>query len=533
MDIENLRRCAIRLRHVISAVLAILLVPNLHYADAPDREDRQGATTKDQRHASEAESWRRRLRRYDDDELKRASHASQLAERKKRAEAARGVAEALATEDDTTDAGPVAPVQHMGSEYDGGGFAIDSSLAGPGYGSAGSCCDSGGCGECTSGSCGPSFSDCGSGCSGCQLCRSQPGCAWVRAEYLLWWVDGVNTPPLLTTSPLGVDRDAAGVIGQPGTRALFGGDDLADGARSGGRISFGLWLDPCTTTGIQGSYFGLADEREEFRAVSGGDPILARPFFNLEPGMEGQDAEFISFPGLFSGQAEAHAETRLQGADVLIRRALCRTACHRIDLLVGWRYNRLDDKVFFQDSRTVLSGDTGLTVGTEFEEFDRFETENSFHGATIGAISSFCKCRWTFELAMKLALGNNHSQVNIDGQAISRVPLPGGGVQEAVTPAGLLAQATNIGSFENDEFAVIPELGVTIGYDVTCNLTATFGYTFIYWSNVARAGDQIDLDLNLSQLAPGGLVGAPRPAFPWATTDMWAQGLSLGMEYRF
>jgi hypothetical protein len=48
-----------------------------------------------------------------------------------------------------------------------------------------------------------------------------------------------------------------------------------------------------------------------------------------------------------------------------------------------------------------------------------------------------------------------------------------------------------------------------------------------------RPGDQIDFDLNLSQLAPDGLAGNPRPRFPGIASDFWAQGFNLGLDWRF
>ena len=49
---------------------------------------------------------------------------------------------------------------------------------------------------------------------------------------------------------------------------------------------------------------------------------------------------------------------------------------------------------------------------------------------------------------------------------------------------------------------------------------------------VARAGDQIDRMLNLSQLPPGPLDGAPLPRFDFHDSDFWAQGINLSLEYR-
>jgi hypothetical protein len=181
----------------------------------------------------------------------------------------------------------------------------------------------------------------------------------------------------------------------------------------------------------------------------------------------------------------------------------------------------------------VLSGETGLTVGTTLSEWDRFSTRNTFSGVQIGVITERRHCRWWFETRATLALGNNRSIVTINGQQTSIVPLPNGGEQVTVTPAGLLAQGTNIGTFSDDNFAVVPQLGVNVGWEITCGLWATLGYNFMYWCDVARPGDQIDTDVNLSQLSPGGLVGLPRPAFTDLTTDYWAQGLNLGLAYRY
>jgi hypothetical protein len=50
---------------------------------------------------------------------------------------------------------------------------------------------------------------------------------------------------------------------------------------------------------------------------------------------------------------------------------------------------------------------------------------------------------------------------------------------------------------------------------------------------VARAAEQIDPGVNLSQLDPSGLDGEPRPRFDLKQTDFWAQGVSVGVDYRF
>lgn len=356
---------------------------------------------------------------------------------------------------------------------------------------------------------------------------------WIRAEYLLWWIDGFDTPPLATTSPVGTDRDLAGELDRATTDILYGGETLSNDASSGGRIRFGLWLDDCSTCGIEASYLGLGRNSSAFEAASPLPSILARPFYNLEAGFEGADAELIAYPNLFDGRLQILHETELQGVEVLYRQALRRSCRLDLDWLAGWRFNRLDEDLLISDFKRSLAADSGLRIGTTVQEYDHFATSNQFHGGELGVIAQGRCCRWSWEAVGKLALGNNRTQVAIDGSTTVTVPIPGAPPDVAVTPAGLLAQGTNSGLHTRDVFAVVPELGVTIGYQLSPRLRATFGYTFLYWSQVARPGDQIDLDVNPSQLTSDGLVGAPRPEFRWAGSDLWAQGMSFGLDGRF
>src|SRR5438309_1388204 len=81
---------------------------------------------------------------------------------------------------------------------------------------------------------------------------------------------------------------------------------------------------------------------------------------------------------------------------------------------------------------------------------------------------------WSLDLLGKLALGTTHEVVNIKGDTTLNLP---GGVS-LVEPGGLLAQPTNIGHYSADRFAVVPELGLKLGYQVTAHMRLTAGYTF-------------------------------------------------------
>ncbi len=369
---------------------------------------------------------------------------------------------------------------------------------------------------------------CAGGCGGFDWSR-----LYVRADYLLWWGKGFWAPPLVTTSIEGTPRDDAGVLGLDSTSVLFPYGNLADTIQSGGRIRLGYWFDPCETVALEGTYFALAGSSTHYNASGEEIPILARPFVNIAVDGAANDSELVAYPDLFSGSISVIGKSRLQGADVILRHAICRGCDWRVDWLAGWRFNRLDESLVVSDEKEALSTQTGLVVGTVLSEYDRFSSTNYFNGGQVGIITELRRCRWWFETRTILALGNTHSIVDIEGQATSVVPTPGGVPVTTVTPAGLLAQSTNIGQYTEDAFAVVPQIGFNFGYEVCCGLWATVGYNFMYWSRVLRPGDQIDTDINLSQLSDTGLEGLPRPEYLDIATDYWAQGFNFGLAYRF
>lgn len=382
-------------------------------------------------------------------------------------------------------------------------------------------------------------------------CNS-PAYIWVRGEYLLWWTKGMDVPPLVTTSPAGTPGADAGVLGVDGTSVLFGNSSILNGSRSGGRIRIGGWLDDYRRIGLEGDFLALGDESIEYRAASdaNGSPILARPFFNMnprDPATEDldpparEDAELVSYPGILAGAVTVHGVTGFHSAGARLRSNLCcNNQCRqdpcscastcvgssRVDFLLGYRYIRLRDSLSVTEDLVSLEEENS----SHYDIVDSFETRNCFHGAEIGAIWELRRRRWSLEVLSKIALGNNHQVVDITGSTII-TPFEGG--PQIPYTGGLLAQRTNIGHYSRNEFAMIPEIGVTLGYALTDHLQFKAGYTLIYWGHVVRPGDQINLDLNPDLLPPEMVpfVGPLRPTFAFHHTDFWAHGLSLGLDY--
>jgi hypothetical protein len=364
----------------------------------------------------------------------------------------------------------------------------------------------------------------------CPACGPD-GRVWADVDFLLWWVKGDHLPPLVTTSPVGTPQSQAGVLGAPGTTVLFGDSAVNGGVRSGIRVRGGYWCDCEQTIGIEGDFFILESLADHFNAASNGNPILARPFFNAVTNQ--QDSELVAFPGLVSGRASVSESSSLLGAGIWGRANLCCDCSYRVDGTLGYRYLRMTDRLGISENLTSTSANIpGVPAGTLLDIADRFDTTNEFNGVEVGLAGEFRSGPWILDWTTKLALGENFSTLQINGA--TTVTAPGSGTSTAT--GGLLALPSNIGSFSKDRFAVVPELSLKLGYQVTPCLRAFVGYDFLYWTQVIRPGNQIDTTINTNLLPPPitPLVGPNRPAIRIGETrDVWVQGISLGLELRF
>jgi hypothetical protein len=373
----------------------------------------------------------------------------------------------------------------------------------------------------------------------------RPGWIWAGADYLVWRTQGMYVPALVTTSPAGTSRTAAGVLGEPGTVVLFGDDDLFASNTNGARVYAGLYFDRQSVIGIEGDYLWLQSQTADFFASSNasGTPILARPFFNINPRLPltgvfdppaREDARLASFPGVIRGTIAIDASSQYQSMGLAMRTLLAcesfcneqRTAYSRVDMITGYRYMQLNDKLRIGEDLSTLDQ---LPL-VSFNTFDQFNTHNQLHAIDVGANWQGGWQRLSLDLTIKTALGLSRQEVDIQGGTV----IAQTGSSTAYT-GGLLALPSNIGLHSRDRFAVVPELSAVAGFQITRHIRATLGYSFILWGSVVRAGDQIDRDINPDQLAPPitPLEGALRPAFAFHESTYWAQGVSAGIEGRW
>lgn len=317
----------------------------------------------------------------------------------------------------------------------------------------------------------------------------------------------MRLPALVTTN-----SSTTPTLGNSNTTVLFGDDTVNKDATSGGRFGLGMWFDPCQSHGIEFTYMGLGSETTSYYASSDDYTILGRPFFNIETAVA--DADLISYASpAYSGWVNVVAETNFQGTELLYRRGTRRYGDSKVDFLVGWRWLQLKDELRINESLTSVGGTIDLS--------DQFSTRNNFNGAEFGIQwQRPMSEHWTFEALGKAAIGKSHSVVTIAGQ------------QTADPNQGLLAMDSNSGTHTRDSFSAITEFGLSLKRRFGCGLEMSFGYTLVYWGDVMRAGDQIDLNVDPRQIPPSP-QSATHPEVPMKASDFWTQGLHAGLEYAF
>lgn len=371
--------------------------------------------------------------------------------------------------------------------------------------------------------------------SACQWRR--PGSLWFGGvDYLMWWFkDGPSPPPMALQptqqtmqqglQPLQIDH----LSGQ----TVLGGSPINPGMHSGGMFTLGRWLDCDSCFGVQGGFFFLGNRTTTQSVASNGlpgSPTLLLPYFDPTRNLE--QTTHISLPGELAGSATLASSSQLQGweASGVYRPVV--TGPFRRQWLLGVAHLNLTENLAFATSSPNIASplDSFVTV-------DNFRTQNTFYGAQAGLRGTFIRGRWALEGISKLAMGDMHQRVDTNGVLVTNQFTQGGAVEQFA--GGYFTQPTNIGMHARDRFVVIPQTNFNLAFNLTCNLRARIGYTFLYVSSVARPGNQIDGVINPTQ-SPAitgqptqNLLGAARPMPLLHGSDFWAQGLNFGLDLAY
>ncbi len=339
---------------------------------------------------------------------------------------------------------------------------------------------------------------------------------WTQLDGFVGWVQGDRPPALVTGGP-------------SGSTVLFGGREINDNAQAGFRLQAGYWFDSVPTMGIQAGGFWLDNANTSASFVSNGSTILARPFVDAASGKS--SAEYVAYPGISSGSVIVGAHSSFDGWDIALRELACSGCNTQLNAVVGFRQMRLADQLGVGEESTVFGagGPRGLPAGAQLLAQDHFDTLNDFYGADFGFEAEYRYRGWVIEGLVKLAVGWDVSQANINGE--SYVTLPN--QPTVASPGGLLALPSNIGSYHHTDVTLIPELGVNVAYDLTDHVRLRGGYSFLYWENVTRPSSQIDTSINPNLVPPGAGGGPAKPTEAVAGNNLYVHGIIFGVEVRF
>ncbi len=392
---------------------------------------------------------------------------------------------------------------------------------------------------------------------------------WMSGDYLLWFAKGqpVDFPLLTTSSP-----NQGGLLNNPSTIQLVPTNDINYSSISGFRLTGGFMGDADRRFGAEVS--GFYTERklisQYFSTVlpgssSVGIPLLARPYVDTTTG---STSLVIANLGLSVGSAAISTSTSNWSVEAnavwnLFRSEPTTKMWNSIDFLAGYRFMQIKEDFTIQSMSTLNSvnitpifapgpfgvpvqigtrvtpipvdvNGTTTTAPATVQIVDRFKATNNFNGGTF-ALRHECRYgMFSLQSTFKLGVGNMHQVLEIQGSTTFVNPVTG---QSGGAYGGLYANSTNIGRYNNDEFAVIPELTMNFGLNLTQSLSLFVGYNFLYVNNVARPGNQLNPYIDASTVPYSATYGAtgqvPGSQVLFVQDEFWLSGVNFGMSFKY
>jgi hypothetical protein len=345
----------------------------------------------------------------------------------------------------------------------------------------------------------------------------------VSAEALFAWFKSSPTPvPLITDNY----ADA------PGVNVMLGGGSVDTNPNAGFKLTGAYRFD--SRVGVELTGFYIPTRSTSGSVSSTGQPgsiDLYLPFLDVTRNEE--NITEISFWPTYRGSAQATLSNSLGGGELNATWTMPPQDAWRVDLLGGFRFLQLRESYTITTSSPYNPPNPADIWNTT----DSFDARNRFYGLQVGARATYDQGPWVGSVIGKLALGTMQQRVSVNGFLETNDYNNYGATQ--IFSGGYFALPTNSGDHSRNTFAVVPEIALNLGYRLTPQATVYLSYSFLYASNVARPGDQINRNINPTQSVaygsnpPATLVGAAQPTFSFNTTDFWAQTLSIGFAYRF
>ena len=348
---------------------------------------------------------------------------------------------------------------------------------------------------------------------------------YLEVEYLLWGLDNVTLPRLLTSNPVGTPLASVGQSSDPSTQTVVGDEVVGDWPQAGMRFRAGQLMESGPFSRMELSGFFLFDRSDDWHMESEtGDPILARPFTDAD----GQsDAQILSLAGVADGSLHAHYKRRFYGIEPLAFFCVEGNGCRATEFFTGYRYMRYEDQITITERVRPEAGGL-IAPGTEFLVEDIFRATNDYHVLPLGLSYTGIRNAWRLDARALLALGLVHQRVTVRGRTQVSVLDD----VESESSGGFLALPPDLGTHDQTEFAWIPELNVTLRRCLRGGLWMHVGYTIMHLNDVVQAPAQISGEIDPAALPPP--TSAPENArFVAHSSDAWVHGLNVGIQWNY
>jgi len=345
----------------------------------------------------------------------------------------------------------------------------------------------------------------------------------LSAEALFSWFKSSPTPvPII----------ADNYLDEPGVNVLLGGGSVDTNPNTGFKITGTYKIDSRLGVELTGFYIPTRSTSSSVSSTGlPGSIDLLLPFFNVNTNYE--DVTELSWWPEYRGSAQATLSNNLGGGELNLAWAMPPSDGWRVDLLGGFRFLQLRETYTITTSSPYNPPNPVDIWNTT----DSFDARNRFYGLQVGARAAYDQGAWVGSVLGKVALGSMQQRVSVNGFLETNDYNDYGPTQ--IFTGGYFALPTNSGDHSRNTFAIVPEVALNLGYRLTPQATVYVAWSFLYASNVARPGEQINRNINPTQSVaygfdpPATIVGAGQPTFSFNTTDFWAQTLSVGFAYRF
>ncbi|MEN9673696.1 MAG: hypothetical protein RL553_1961 [Planctomycetota bacterium] len=227
--------------------------------------------------------------------------------------------------------------------------------------------------------------------------------------------------------------------------------------------------------------------------------------------------------------------------------------------LLGFRYFQFNESLGVNSIYDISqvpgtpSPDTLQGLQSNFSKYqsitstssDNIKVYNNFLGPQIGINSNYNFKRVTFDCNGKLGIGVQHQVATINSSTAQTFVVKNGdgttSTQKSNYPAGLLFSPYDIGRHSRNQFGLIPELNLKLGYRLFDRMKITAGYDFLMMANVLRASNQTQLIPYTTQSNFSGLAAQQQtssqtiqiPAFTFDNSNLIINGLNVGLQLDF